>query len=127
MPDYSVDQELVQSGEGSLTFLEPRLGRERRVEAQGEMIHFPESCVPRLPPIADKWDNDNQARHNFAEARFIRRMANVKPKAVMREFDFLACNGLIFPVTIHYDRIADRPKGASPGLKCERIVCLAFA
>src|SRR5260370_41547707 len=24
MPDYSVDQELVQSGEGSLTFLEPR-------------------------------------------------------------------------------------------------------
>ncbi len=47
MPDYSVDQELVQFGEGSLTFLEPRLGRERRVEAQGEMIHFPESCVPR--------------------------------------------------------------------------------
>jgi hypothetical protein len=25
MPDYSVDQELVQFGEGSLTFLEPRL------------------------------------------------------------------------------------------------------
>jgi hypothetical protein len=24
MPDYRVDQELVQSGEGSLTFLEPR-------------------------------------------------------------------------------------------------------
>ena len=24
MPDYSVDQELVQFGEGSLTFLEPR-------------------------------------------------------------------------------------------------------
>ena len=24
MPDYSVDQELVQPGEGSLTFLEPR-------------------------------------------------------------------------------------------------------
>jgi hypothetical protein len=24
MPDYSVDQELVQSGEGLLTFLEPR-------------------------------------------------------------------------------------------------------
>ncbi len=26
MPDYSVDQELVQFGEGSLTFLEPRFG-----------------------------------------------------------------------------------------------------
>jgi hypothetical protein len=25
MPDYSVDQELVQFGEGSLTFLETRL------------------------------------------------------------------------------------------------------
>jgi hypothetical protein len=25
MPDYSVDQELVQFGEGSLTLLEPRL------------------------------------------------------------------------------------------------------
>ena len=27
MPDYSVDQELVQFGEGSLTFLEPRFWR----------------------------------------------------------------------------------------------------
>jgi len=44
MPDYSVDQELVQFGEGSLTFLEPRLDvaarrrtlrmRERSVIAQ---------------------------------------------------------------------------------------------
>jgi hypothetical protein len=32
MPDYSVEQELVQFGKGSLTFLEPRF--------------YPTSCLP---------------------------------------------------------------------------------
>ena len=36
MPDYSVDQELVQSGEGSLTFLEPRF--------------WIPSCLPTIHP-----------------------------------------------------------------------------
>ena len=41
MPDYSVDQELVQSGEGSLTFLEPRFWPTSRLPTQSIQLRDP--------------------------------------------------------------------------------------
>jgi hypothetical protein len=46
MPDYSVEQELVQGGEGSLTFLEPRF--------------WPTSELPTIRP--EHAEGDRQVR-----------------------------------------------------------------
>jgi len=59
MPDYSVEQELVQFGEGSLTFLEPRFWialtyrRAPKLSRLGGSRHFP--CRFGFSPAAIFW------------------------------------------------------------------------